>query len=169
MNPSQRDRLFRDLFFCCAALAALELAAAYQFGGGSWTWDWVVRSSAAGPFIFAAGLLLLGIGNRLLWKLESPAGDRDLRTYWSYCAGLMLLCILWWDLDTSFHLVLILVAILSTPLGLVGAVLGAPPDGVRYRCCYGVMLALSVAEAGYHHWLLSRHKALRTGYKGRKG
>ena len=158
MNPSQRDRLFRDLFFCCAALAALELAAAYQFGGGSWTWDWVVRSSAAGPFIFAAGLLLLGIGNRLLWKLESPTGDRDLRTYWTYCAVLMALCLICPNLDTA-QAIFPFAALLTTPLGLVGAALGALPDGAAYPLCCGVTLALSASEALYHHWLLRRRGA----------
>ena len=159
MNRADREQWFRDLFLCGAVLAALELMVTYQFSEGSWTWDWRVRSSVAGLLALAAGLLTLGVGNGLLWKLESLTGDRNLRAYWSYCAGLMLLCMLWRDLDTSFHMVLVFVAILSTPLGLVGAALGALPDGIRYLCCYGAMLALSVAEVAYHHWLLSRHKA----------
>ena len=47
----------------------------------------------------------------------------------------------------------------STPLGIVGAGLGARPDGAGHTLCYGVMLALSGAEVLYHHWLVCRHKA----------
>ena len=143
---------------CCIALAVLELAAFYQFNYGSWTWDWVVHAPPVGAMPFAAGALLLGIFHGLTWRMRSPGGYRDLRTYWIYCGVLMALCLICPNLDTA-QAVFAFAALLTTPLGIVGAVLGALPDGTAYQLCCGATLALSVAEALYHHWLMRCHGA----------
>ena len=153
-----RERGLRWTLLCCLALAALELTAFYQFNYGGWIWDWTVRTPLAGVLLIAAGALLLGTCNALTWRMRSPGGDRDLRTYWIYCGVLMVLCLIWPDLDTA-QAIFAFAALLSTPLGIVGAVLGALPGGTPYKLCYGVTLVLSMAEMLYHHWLVCRHKA----------
>ena len=159
MRDGKWKSWLRWMALCCTALAALEFAAFYQFNGNGWLWDWVVHSSPAGTLVLAAGALFLALANGLTWRLKSPSGDRSLRSYWAFCGGLMLLCLIWSDIDSSFHMVLLLLACFATPLGIVGAGLGALPDGVRYTLCYGTLLVLSGAEYGYHSWLLRRHQA----------
>ena len=160
MNGKTQEGTLRQMLLCCGALAVLELTAVYQFSGsGSWSWDWVVHTAPGGAAVLAAGLVLLVLAGGLTWRIGSPGGDRFLRNYWIYCAVLMGLCLLRSDLDTSLHMLFVLAALVSTPLGIVGAGLGALPDGAGHTLCYGVMLALSGAEALYHHWLVCCHKA----------
>lgn len=161
MKTKSREKRLLWMLFSCLALAALELTVIYKFNGGSWTWDWVVHSTPAGILVSAVGVLLLGAANGLTWKLSSPLGARDLRSYWAYCGVLMLLCFMRPDLDSSLHMLFVIVSLFSTPLGIVGAGLGALPGGARYTLCYGVLLALSVAECGYHSWLLHRYEVQR--------
>lgn len=158
MKGEKRETHLRWMVLCCGALAVLELTTVYQFSG-SWSWDWVVHTAPSGVVVLAVGLVLLVLAGGLTWRIGSPSGDQDLRNYWIYCAVLMGLCLLRQDLDTSLHMLFVLVAMVSTPLGIVGAGLGARPDGAGHTLCYGVMLALSAAEVLYYHWLLCRHKA----------
>ena len=160
MENQMQEKRLRWAFLCGLALVALELAAFYQFNYGSWTWDWAVHASPAGALFFMAGALLLAAFHGLTRRIGSPGGDRDLRTYWIYCGVLMALCLIWSDLDTA-QAIFAFIALLSTPLGIAGAALGTLPGGTAYRLCCGALLALSVAEALYHHWLMCRHRAQR--------
>lgn len=166
MDAERQEKRLRWMVLCCLALAALELTALYQFNYGSWTWDWVVHTAPAGILVLAVGVLFLGAANGLTWKLASPVGARDLRTYWIYCGVLMLLCLMQSDLDSSLHMLFVIVSMFTTPLGVVGAALGALPGGARYTLCYGVLLVLSAAECVYHGWLLRRYQAQRQKITG---
>ena len=154
MERRTRERRLRRAFLCGLTLAALELVTFYQFNYGSWTWDWTVHAPPAAALLFAAGAVLLAA----FQSLTGGAGARDLRTYWTYCAVLMALCLICPNLDTA-QAIFPFAALLTTPLGLVGAALGALPDGAAYPLCCGVTLALSASEALYHHWLLRRRGA----------
>lgn len=75
----------------------------------------------------------------------------------------MLAAICWFqgDADSSLHIVLVLLGMVSTPLGLLSGILAAALDGVRFTLCCGVMGFWSVGEILFHHGLLRRHMAMR--------
>ena len=74
----------------------------------------------------------------------------------------MLAAICWFqgDADSSLHIVLVLLGMVSTPLGLLSGILAAALDGVRFTLCCGVAELWSVGEILIHHYLLRRHMAI---------
>lgn len=162
MNPEGRDRRIGAVMLGAAALWVAELAAFRQFLAGPWSWDWTVHATLpdAALLAAAAAVMLLWLHHQV-WTLKSPTGDRDLRRYWTYCAVLAAVCWLQGDVDSSLHVVLVLIGMISTPLGLLSGILAAALDGVRFTLCCGVMGFWSVGEILFHHGLLRRHMAMR--------
>ena len=161
MIPKARDRRIGAAILGAAALWAAELAAFRQFAAGRWSWDWTVRASLPDAAVLAAiaAALLLWL-HRLVWALESPTGDRGLRRYWTYCAVLAAVCWLQGDVDSSLHVVLVLIGMISTPLGLLSGILAAGLDGARFSLCCGALALWSVGELLLHHKMLRRHTAM---------
>lgn len=162
MNPKERDRRIGTVMLSAAAFWVAELAAFRQFLAGSWGWDWVVHATLPDAAILAAAaaVMLLWL-HYLVWTLKSPAGDRELRRYWTYCAVLAAICWFQGDADSSLHIVLVLLGMVSTPLGLLSGILAAVLDGARFTLCCGVLFFWSVGEILFHHGLLRRHMAMR--------
>lgn len=162
MIPKARDRRIGAAILGAAALWAAELASFRQFTAGRWSWDWTVRASLPDAAVLAAiaAALLLWL-HRLVWALESPTGDRGLRRYWTYCAVLAAVCWFQGNPDRSLHIVLVLLAMVSTPLGLLSGILAAVLGGVRFTLCCGVTAFWSAGEILIHHCLLRRHTAMR--------
>lgn len=161
MIPKTRDRRIGAAILGAAALWAAELAAFRQFAAGRWSWDWTVRASLPDAAVLAAivAALLLWL-HRLVWALESPTGDRGLRRYWTYCVVLAAVCWFQGNPDRSLHIVLVLLAMVSTPLGLLSGILAAVLGGVRFTLCCGVTAFWSAGEILTHHCLLRRHMAI---------
>ena len=84
-----------------------------------------------------------------------------MRRYWTYCAVLAAICWFQGDADSSLHIVLVLLGMVSTPLGLLSGILAAVLDGARFTLCCGVLFFWSVGEILFHHGLLRRHTAMR--------
>lgn len=74
----------------------------------------------------------------------------------------MLAAICWFqgDADSSLHIVLVLLGMVSTPLGLLSGILAAALDGVRFTLCCGALALWSVGELLLHHKMLRRHTAM---------
>ena len=162
MISKERDRRIGAVVLGAAALWAAELAAFRQFLAGAWSWDWVVYATLPDAAILAAAaaVLLMWL-HYLVWTLKSSTGDRELRRYWTYCAVLAAICWFQGDADSSLHIALVLLGMVSTPLGLLSGVLAAVLDGARFTLCCGIMAIWSVGEILFHYGLLRRHTAMR--------
>ena len=161
MNLEGRDRRIGAVMLGAAALWVAELAAFRQFLAGPWSWDWMVHATLpdAALLAAAAAVMLLWLHHQV-WTLKSPTGDRDLRRYWTYCAVLAAVCWLQGDVDSSLHVVLVLIGMISTPLGLLSGILAAGLDGARFSLCCGALALWSVGELLLHHKMLRRHTAM---------
>ena len=157
MMDQGRDRRIGAAMLGAAALWAAEFLAFWQFTAGDWRWDWTVHAAlpAAAVLMAAATALLLWLHHQV-WTLRSPTANRILRRYWTYCAVLAAVCCIQGNVDASLHIVLVLVAMLSTPLGLFSGILAAVLNGAQFTLCLGAMGLWSVGEILFHQGLLRR-------------